>query len=196
MALIGYARVSKEEQNLELQLDALKKKGCVRIFTDKFTGTKFAERKELQKCLDYLNSGDTLVVWKLDRFGRSMVDLVNTINDLKKNNISFVSLMENIDTTTAVGKMFQQFLAMLAEFESNLISERTKAGISAARARGRVGGRPKTVPGSSKVALAYKLYDDKSMAIKDICKSLGISRTTLFRYVKLTQKALAAQNKE
>src|SRR2546421_11419554 len=89
MALIGYARVSRDEQNLNLQLDALKKKGCVRVFTDKFTGTKFAERKELQKCLDYVNSGDTLVVWKLDRFGRSMVDLVETIMALSKRDISF-----------------------------------------------------------------------------------------------------------
>src|SRR5205085_9695210 len=138
------------------------------------TGTKFTERKELQKCLAYLNPGDTLVVWKLDRFGRSMVDLVNTIMDLNKQGITFISLTENIDTTTAVGKMFLQFLAMLAEFERNLISERTKAGLDAARARGKKGGTPKVLPTSSKVALARRLYKDQTTPIKQICKDLGI----------------------
>src|SRR5438552_1061471 len=189
MALIGYARVSKDEQNLNLQLDALKAKGCVRIFTDKLTGTTFTQRKELQKCLDYLNPGDSLVVWKLDRFGRSMVDLVNTITDLNKQGINFVSLTENIDTTTAVGRMFLQFLAMLAEFERNLISERTRAGLDAARARGRKGGRPKVLPTSSKVALARRLYKDHETPIKQICKDLGISKATLYRWVKVPEPA-------
>lgn len=188
MAFIGYARVSKDEQNLDLQLDALKAKGCVRIFTDKLTGTKFAERKELQRALEYLNPGDTLVVWKLDRLGRSMVDLVNTIMALNQQNKSFVSLTENIDTTTAVGKMFLQFLAMLAEFERNLISERTKAGLQAARARGRKGGRPKVLPTSSKVTLARKLHADKTMEINEICKTLNISRATFYRWVGMETK--------
>ncbi len=188
MALIGYARVSKDEQNLDLQLDALKQKGCVRIFTDKFTGTKFAERKELQKALAYLNEGDTLVVWKLDRFGRSMVDLVITITDLSRKNISFVSLTENIDTTTAVGKMFLQFLSMLAEFERNLTSERTKAGLEAARARGRNGGRPEVNLTKGKPLLALKMYDEGSTDIEEICKTLHISRATLFRWKKLREE--------
>ncbi len=183
MALIGYARVSKDEQNLDLQLDALKKAGCVRVFTDKLTGIRF-DRKALRQALDYLNEGDSLVVWKLDRLGRSMVDLVNTIMGLSKRNTHFVSLTEHIDTTTAVGKMFLQFLAMLAEFERNLISERTKAGLEAARARGRKGGRRPLSLTSGKPALALKLYDEKSMEIPDICKTLHISRATLFRWAK------------
>lgn len=183
MAKIGYARVSRDEQNLDLQLDALKKAGCVRIFTDKLTGTRF-DRKELLAALAYLNEGDSLVVWKLDRLGRSMVDLVNTINGLSKRNISFASLTENIDTTTAIGKMFLQFLAMLAEFERNLISERTKAGLEAARARGRMGGRRPISLTTGTPAVALRLYDDNTSKIDEICDTLHISRATLFRWVK------------
>ncbi len=183
MVLIGYARVSKDEQNVDLQLDSLKKAGCVRIFTDKLTGTRF-DRKALKQALDYLNERDSLAVWKLDRLGRSMVDLVNTITGLSKRNMHFVSVTEHIDTTTAVGKMFLQFLAMLAEFERNLISERTKAGLEAARARGRKGGRRPLSLTTGKPALALKLYDEKSMEIPDICKTLHISRATLFRWAK------------
>ncbi len=139
---IGYARVSKVEQHLAMQLDALKKYGCIRIFTDKQTGTRF-DRVELVKSLDYLNPGDTLIVWKLDRLGRSLKQLIETVENLQKRQINFVSLTEHIDTTTATGKLFFQFTAMLAEFERNLISERTKAGLEAQRARGRVGGRPR-----------------------------------------------------
>jgi DNA invertase Pin-like site-specific DNA recombinase len=191
MALIGYARVSKDEQNLDLQLDALKKAGCVRIFTDKLTGTRF-DRKALTQALDYLNEGDSLVVWRLDRLGRSMVDLVNTIMGVSKRHIHFVSLTEHIDTTTAVGKMFLQFLAMLAEFERNLISERTRAGLEAARARGRKGGRRPLSLTSGKPALALKLYDEKSMEISDICKTLHISRATLFRWAKQRKEQWAS----
>lgn len=187
MAFIGYARVSKDEQNLDLQLDALRNAGCVRIFTDKLTGTRF-DRKALHQALNYLNAGDSLVVWKLDRLGRSMVDLVATIIGLNKRTIHFVSLTENIDTTTAVGKMFLQFLAMLAEFERNLISERTKAGLEAARARGRKGGRRPLSLTTGKPALALKLYDEKSMEIPEICRALHISRATLFRWAKQRQE--------
>ncbi|MFL5706189.1 MAG: recombinase family protein [Ktedonobacteraceae bacterium] len=134
---IGYARVSKIEQDLALQLDALKKHGCIRIFTDKQTGTRF-DRAEFVKALDYLNPGDTLVVWKLDRLGRSLKQLIETVENLQKRQINVVSLTEHIDTTTTTGRLFLQFIAMLAEFERNLISERTKAGLDAARARGRV----------------------------------------------------------
>ncbi len=189
MALIGYARVSKDEQNLDLQLDALKAKGCVRIFTDKLTGTKFEQRKQLQAALSYLNDGDILMVWRLDRLGRSMVDLVNTIMGLKKRNVEFVSITESIDTTTAVGKMFLQFLAMLAEFERNLIAERTKAGLEAARARGRVGGRPELVVSATKVQVAKRLFADRKSSIKDICKTLNISRATLYRWVNLSESS-------
>src|SRR6266487_6396304 len=162
---IGYARVSKEEQNLSLQLDALKKHGVIRTFTDKQTGTRF-DRKEFLATLAYLNEGDTLVVWKLDRLGRSLKELIETVENLQKRSIALVSLTEHIDTTTATGKLFLQFLAMLAEFERNLISERTRAGLDAARARGRKGGRPKVLPTSSKVALARRLNNDHVTPVK------------------------------
>lgn len=190
MALIGYARVSKDEQNLNLQVDALKKAGCARIFTDKLTGSRF-DREQLQKCLDYLNDGDTFMVWKLDRLGRSLVDLVNIVNGFKKRNITFKSLTENIDTTTATGKLFFQFIAMMAEYERNLISERTRAGLEAARARGRSGGRRPVPLTSGKPAAALKLYDDRAMSIPEICNTLHISRATLFRWVKLRREQQA-----
>ena len=183
-ALIGYARVSKTEQHLGLQLDALKKYGCIRLFTDKQTGTRF-DRKELLAALDYLNEGDTLVVWRLDRLGRSLKQLIETAEKLKTRKIHLVSLTEHLDTTTATGMLFFQFVAMLAEFERNLISERTKAGLDAARARGRKGGRPKILPKSKKVQLAQQLFADKSNEIADICKTLNISRSTLYRYVNM-----------
>ncbi len=187
MALIGYARVSKDEQNVDLQLDALKAKGCVRTFTDKLTGTKFEQRKQLQAALAYLNEGDTFVVWRLDRLGRSMVDLIHTVMGLKKRGIEFMSLTENIDTSTAVGKMFLQFLAMLAEFERNLIAERTKAGLEAARARDKVGGRPALSANSTRVQVAKRLFADKKNSVQDICKTLKISRPTLYRWVNLPE---------
>src|SRR6266566_10056396 len=163
---IGYARVSKEEQNLGLQLDALKKYGCIRLFTDKQTGVRF-DRKEFLAALAYLNEGDTLVVWKLDRLGRSLKELIETVENLQKRNVALVSLTEHIDTTTATGKLFLQFIAMLAEFERNLISERTKAGLDAARARGHVGGRPKIESMNAKVMIA-KQMDASKTPIKTI----------------------------
>ena len=182
MQLIGYARVSRVEQHLGLQLDALKKQGCVRIFTDKQTGTRF-DRKELLAALAYLNEGDTLVVWKLDRLGRSLKQLIETVEKLKERKITLVSLTEHLDTGTATGMLFFQFIAMLAEFERNLISERTKAGLEAARARGRKGGRPPTLATSKKVQLARQLYAEKTNEVKDICKTLNISKSTFYRYV-------------
>src|SRR5438034_7294602 len=177
---IGYARVSKTEQHLGLQLDALQKRGVIRVFTDKQTGTRF-DRQELLAALSYLNAGDTLVVWKLDRLGRSLKQLIETVENLQKRTINLVSLTEHIDTTTATGKLFFQFIAMLAEFERNLISERTKAGLDAARARGRVGGRKPLDLTKGKAMLGLKLYDEQKMKIPEICKTLHISRATLFR---------------
>jgi len=181
---IGYARVSKTEQHLELQLDALKKYGCIRIFTDKETGIRF-NRKELLNALDYLNEGDTLVVWRLDRLGRSLKQLIETLEQLKARKINLVSLTELIDTTTATGTLFFQFIAMLAEFERNLISERTKAGLDAARARGHKGGRPELQATSVKVAVAKQLFANKKNSVPEICRTLHISRATLYRYVNL-----------
>ncbi len=184
MALIGYARVSKTDQHLGLQIDALKKYGCIRLFTDKQTGTRF-DRKELLAALDYLNAGDTLVVWKLDRLGRSLKQLIEAVEKLKTRKIHLVSLTEHLDTTTATGMLFFQFIAMLAEFERNLISERTMAGLESARDRGHFGGRPPVLETSPKVKLAQQLYADKSNSIADICKVLHISKPTLYRYLKI-----------
>jgi len=193
MALIGYARVSKNDQNLNLQLDALKAKGCVRIFTDKQAGTRF-DRKELIKALEYVNIGDSFVVWRLDRLGRSMVNLVSTVMGLDKRGVIFLSLNENIDTTTATGKMFLQFIAMMAEYERNLISERTRAGLEAARSRGHQGGRRPLDLTTGKPAVALKLYHDneKKTKIDEICKTLHISRATLFRWAKMKREQIGA----
>ena len=183
---IGYARVSKTEQNLDLQRDALKKAGCRenQIFTDKITGTK-AERNGLEQALSHLREGDTFVVWRLDRLGRSLKHLIETVTKLQEQRIAFKSITENIDTATATGQLVFHLFGALAEFERNLIRERTIAGLEAARARGRLGGRPEVTSASSKVAMAKKLYADKTNAIADICKTLNISRATLYRYVKI-----------
>ncbi len=184
--LIGYARVSKNEQNLDLQRDALLKAGCreKNIFTDKITGTK-AERRGLAQALSYLRSGDTLVVWRLDRLGRSLKHLIETVTKLQSTNIAFKSITENIDTSTATGQLVFHIFGALAEFERNLIRERTIAGLESARARGRLGGRPQLKGTSSKVAMARKLYADKTNGIDEICKTLHISRATLYRYIKV-----------
>ena len=184
--LIGYARVSKNEQNLHLQVDSLMKAGVLEknIFNDKITGTK-AERVGLTLALTHLREGDTLMVWRLDRLGRSLKHLIETVTKLQDQRIAFKSITENIDTATATGQLIFHIFSALAEFERNLIRERTVGGLEAARARGRWGGRPKVKGTSSKVTMAKKLYDDKSNEVKDICKTLNISRATLYRYIKL-----------
>src|SRR3712207_158456 len=179
---IGYARVSTTDQTLDLQLDALKKAGCIKIFTDTASGAK-AERKGLHEALTYVRENDVLVVWRLDRLGRSLRDLIDLISQLEKRRIGFKSLTENIDTTTSGGKLIFHIFGALAEFERNLIRERTNAGLQAARSRGTKGGRPKALIGK-KIEMARKLYEDKSSSIEEICKTLGVSRMTLWRYVK------------
>jgi DNA invertase Pin-like site-specific DNA recombinase len=179
--LIGYARVSKNEQHLDLQLDALNKAGCEQIYTDKITGSK-EERKGLQEALSHLRKGDTLVVWRLDRLGRSLKHLIETLKGFHEKDIEFKSLTENIDTSTPTGMLMFHLIGALAEFERNLIRERTNAGLEAARARGHFGGRPKVGETETK-RMARKLFEDKSNTIKDICKSLRISKATLYRYV-------------
>src|SRR5438067_11357133 len=139
---VGYARVSTHDQTLNLQQDALEKIGCTKIFTDIISGAK-AERKGLQEAIDYVREGDTLVVWRLDRLGRSLKHLIDTITTLNNRKIGFKSITENIDTTTSGGKLIFHIFGALAEFERDVIKERTKAGLQAARARGRLGGRPK-----------------------------------------------------
>lgn len=180
---IGYVRVSKQEQNEELQIDALKEAGCDKCFLDKMTGSK-AERKGLIEALVYLRPGDTFVVWKLDRAGRSLTHLIELLKELKERGIEFISLTEQIDTTTPSGKLIFHLMGALAEFERDLIRERTTAGLAAARARGRVGGRPRKLKTNGKVALARRMFADQSHSIPEICAALGISRATLYRYVK------------
>ena len=172
---------------MTLQLDALTRHGIAKsdIFTDKQSGAK-AERPGLVKCLDGLQSGDILVVWRLDRLGRSMRHLITLVEDLRERGIGFRSLNEGaIDTTTASGELIFNIFSALAQFERRLIQERTKAGLAAARARGRNGGRPKLLAEDAKVILAKKLHADKSLEIDDICKTLRISRSTFYRYVRL-----------
>ena len=180
---IGYIRVSKHEQNEALQRDALKEAGCEKYFSDVITGSKF-ERKGLEQLLAFARSGDTVIVWKLDRLGRSLKDLIETLNLLKDRGVDFISLTEKIDTTTPGGKLIFHLMGALAEFERDLIRERTNAGLAAARARGRVGGRPKKLSTNGKVALALRLVEDPHHSIDDICSTLGISRSTLYRYIR------------
>jgi DNA invertase Pin-like site-specific DNA recombinase len=187
--LIGYARVSTSEQTLNLQKDALEKIGCVKIFSDVVSGAK-AEREGLHEALEYVRAGDTLVVWRLDRLGRSLKHLIEAITKLNNRKIGFKSITENIDTTTSGGKLVFHIFGALAEFERDIIRERTNAGLSAARSRGRLGGRPKakTLDSPKKVALAQSLYDNKNNTIEEICKTLHISRATLYRYIQTTEK--------
>ena len=179
--LIGYARVSTTDQNVALQTDELKKVGCEKIFRDKVSGAK-TERPGLQEALDFLRKGDSLVVWRLDRLGRSLKHLLETVSLLEERGIGFRSLQESIDTTTSGGRLIFHIFGALAEFERNLIRERTMAGLKAARARGRVGGRPRKLD-AKKTELAYRLYDEKKYGVKEICQILGISKPTLYSYL-------------
>jgi DNA invertase Pin-like site-specific DNA recombinase len=184
---IGYARVSTDDQELYLQIDSLKKAGCNEgfIFTDKISGAK-SSRPGLDGCLKELKPGDTLIVWRLDRLGRSMSHLVNLIESLLENDIGFKSIQDGaIDTTTASGELMFNIFSALAQFERRLIQERTKAGLDAARARGKLGGRPKKSASDPKVRMAQEMNKNKSLSIKEICDSLEISRATFYRYISL-----------
>lgn len=187
---IGYARVSTHDQNLHLQQDALQAAGCEKIFVDEISGT-LSERPGLTKTLDALRKGDTLVVWRLDRLGRSLKDLIGWVHTLETQDIELKSLQEAIDTGSPSGKLTFHLFAALAEFERNLIRERTQAGLSAARARGRMGGRPKALD-KDKRALVVELYNGKKTSLKKICTMMGISKPTLYAYVQenLQQKTL------
>src|SRR5512144_3076697 len=180
--LVGYARVSTLEQPVALQQDALTKAGCERIFTDTASGSR-TDRSGLDQSLSFLRDGeDILVVWRLDRLGRSLGHLIDTIGMLQDRGIGFKSLQEQIDTTTSGGKLVFHVFGALAEFERDLIRERTQAGLDAARARGRFGGRPKALD-PRKAAIAQALYNDKTNTIADICRTLRISRATLYRSI-------------
>jgi DNA invertase Pin-like site-specific DNA recombinase len=189
--LIGYARVSTTDQNLNLQKDALQAAGCERLFTDTVSGAR-VERPGLRAALEACRSGDTLVVWKLDRLGRSLPHLVETVRELYGRDVGFKSLQEQIDTTTAGGKLIFHIFASLAEFERDLIRERTKAGLAAARARGRKGGRPKGVD-QKKQKAALALKKDAGRSVREICEIVGISRNTYYKYTRLEDKPVLGQ---
>ena len=187
--LIGYARVSTNEQNLDLQRDALVRAGVSarNIYTDKVTGVK-SDRPGLKQALSHLREGDTFIVWRLDRLGRSLRHLIDTVTLLKNQGVSFKSLTENIDTSTATGNLVFQIFGALAEFERNLITERTVAGLIAARARGRKGGRPRRNPSSGRFNYAKRLYTDQKLTISEILNMLNVSKSTLYRWLDLPAK--------
>ncbi|MEI8234257.1 MAG: recombinase family protein [Verrucomicrobiota bacterium] len=178
---IGYSRISTNDQNLHLQTDALNKIGCEKIFSDIASGAK-SDRSGLAEALRFIRPGDTLVVWKLDRLGRSLRHLIDTVAELQAKGIGFCSIQENIDTTTSGGKLFFHIFGALAEFERDIIRERTNAGLVSARARGRLGGRPKSMD-SKKIEMARSLYDSGKSSIADICATLNVSKATLYRYL-------------
>src|ERR671914_917920 len=184
MALIGYTRVSTTEQHLHLQQDALEQAGCLKIYTDTMSGAK-SERKGLREALDFIRDGDTLVVWRLDRLGRSLKDLIERITELHSRKIGFKSLTEQIDTTTSGGKLIFHIFGALAEFERDIIKERTNAGLTAARARGRQGGRPRSsLCDDRKLQMARQMYEKKTIPVRDICKALRIPRSTFYKYIR------------
>jgi DNA invertase Pin-like site-specific DNA recombinase len=182
---IGYARVSTQDQHLDLQQDALRQAGCTKIIVDRVSGT-VAERPGLATLKEILRAEDTLVVWRLDRLGRSLKDLIAWVAWLEQEGIGLRSLHEALDTTTPSGKLTFHIFAALAEFERQLIQERTQAGLRVARARGRLGGRPQALS-ADKRQLAVQLYQEKKVAVKDICELMSISKPTLYAYVRQAQ---------
>ncbi len=178
---IGYARVSTGEQKMDLQLDALEDAGCKRIYDEKTSGAA-KNRPELEKCIESLRKDDTLVVWRLDRFGRSLKDLVSKMETLEDRGVDFVSLTEGIDTTTAQGKLTFHIFGALAEFERELGRERTMAGLRAARERGRVGGRPRALS-EEDIPELQALMKDPDVSTQQICDRFDVSKATLYRYV-------------
>ena len=179
--LIGYARISTTDQSLDLQVDALKKAGCENIYSD-VAASVTAKRPGLDELQIYIRKGDTLVVWKLDRLGRSLRGFIDMVNDLNEKGIGFKSLQENLDTTTSGGKLIFHIFASLAQFERELIKERTQAGLKAARARGRIGGRPPLLDEKG-IIVAKSLMADPDNSIPEICKTLKVSRATLYRSI-------------
>jgi len=180
--LIGYARVSSDDQSLDLQLDALKEAGCARVFTEKASGA-LDDRLELAKLLDHLRPGDIVVVWRLDRLGRSLKHLIEIVRDLEERGVDFRSLTEGINTTSPSGKLVFHLFGALAEFERGLIVERTKAGLEAARARGRKGGRPpKMTP--EKLEVARSMHDSGKHSVAAIAETVGVRRATLYRFLR------------
>jgi DNA invertase Pin-like site-specific DNA recombinase len=177
--LVGYAQVSTQDQELALQLDALKAAGCEKVFTEKASGAQ-RERPQLKAALEYMRPGDTLVVWKLDRLARSMKQLIETVEHLGTQEMGFKSLTEALDTTTAGGKLIFHLFASLAEFERAVLRERTRAGLMAARARGRTGGRPRALS-EADLAVAKALLKDSGITVEDVARRLKVAPSTLYR---------------
>lgn len=193
---LGYARVSTKTQKLDFQIDALKQAGCEKIFTDIISGAK-SERPNLNEMRKHLRSGDTVIVYKLDRLGRSLKDLISIVNHFLENDITLKSLSDNIDLGSSQGKLIFNIFSSLAEFERDLIRERTKAGLDAARARGRVGGRPKGL--SSKAhdvaCIAEILYKERKLSIRQIVEHLHISKRTLYNYLRYRNVQIGSYKK-
>lgn len=181
MALIGYARVSTADQNPHLQLDALKAAGCQRVFDETASGS-VKDRPQLRAALEFLRPGDTLVVWKLDRLARSLAQLIDNVKELHEHECGFKSLTEAIDTQTAGGRLVFHIFGALAEFERSIIRERTMAGLQAARARGRIGGRPRAL-GPERLSAATALLRDGGLTIREIARQLGVSEATLYKSI-------------
>lgn len=193
--LIGYARISTTTQNLDLQIDALTKAGCEKIYQDQISGS-IINRPALDTLLKEIRKNDVLVIWKLDRLGRSFKDLINLVNSLLEKGIGLKSLNDPIDTTTAQGRLIFNIFGSLAEFERELIRERTLAGLEAARARGNKGGRP---IGLSKIAQgkahsAELLYKEGKLSVSEICSQLGISRATFYKYLRFRNVPISSEN--
>ena len=179
---LGYSRISTTEQNHDLQLDALKQAGCAKIFTDVASGV-VEDRPELNRLFEQLRPGDTVCVYRLDRLGRSVKHLIETIAALEERGVGFKSLSEGIDTTSPGGRLVFHVLAAISQFERDLIRERTKAGLEAARARGRRGGRP-TVMSAAKLDVASEMYSSRKHTVAEIAKTLGVSRATIYRSLR------------
>lgn len=190
---IGYARISTPEQNINLQIDALKKAGCAEIFTDKASGAK-EDRPGLRDVFRHLREGDTIVVWKLDRLGRSIKHLIELMKDIENRNATFISLQENIDTTSSMGRLLFHFISALCEFERGLIAERTQAGLIAARARGRFGGRRHKLTEKECVRLCL-VHDQKTLSMTEIANMFGISKMSIYNYLRLGQAIIKTQDK-
>jgi DNA invertase Pin-like site-specific DNA recombinase len=179
---VGYIRTSKKDQNPDLQRRELEDFGCKKIFEEQISSRE-ADRPELYAALDYCREGDELVVWKLDRFGRSLKEFIELVNGVRERGIEFVSLRESLDTTTPGGKLVFHVFGAVAEFERDIIRERTMAGLEAARARGRKGGR-KPVMDEKKLALASKMLKNREIPVGEVCEAVGVSRSTLYRHLK------------
>lgn len=191
---IGYARVSTADQHLRMQEDALKSAGCEEIYSDVISGVK-SQRPGLDKALSYAREGDTIIVWKLDRLGRSIQHLIHTITTLIEKKIAFKSLQENIDTSTSGGKLIFHIFSALAEFERDLIQERTQAGLKAARVRGKMGGRPPLLD-TRQINRMIEMYDEQKNTVAEICKIYNISRPSFYNYLNNRKRELAKSSRD